>query len=41
MLDVRVARLAAGQFNRVSRAQLYALGLSDDAIAHRVRAGGS
>lgn len=39
MRDVRVARLAGAQFNRVSRAQLRDLGLSDDAIAHRVAAG--
>ncbi|HVE68044.1 MAG TPA: hypothetical protein VNB64_05625 [Solirubrobacteraceae bacterium] len=39
MLDVRVVELAGAQFNRVSRAQLRAVGLSDSAIAHRVAAG--
>jgi very-short-patch-repair endonuclease/predicted transcriptional regulator of viral defense system len=39
MRDDRVAALAAGQFNRVSRAQLRDLGMSNDAIAHRVAAG--
>ena len=39
MRDVRVAEVAGAQFNRVSRAQLADLGLSDDAIAHRVAAG--
>jgi Protein of unknown function (DUF559) len=39
MLDVRVAQLAGTQFNRVSRRQLIELGLSDDAIAHRVATG--
>src|SRR3954454_14470799 len=34
-----MVRLACAQFNRVSRAQLSALGLSDAAIAHRVAAG--
>jgi len=37
--DVRIARLAGKQFNRVSRAQLADLGLSVAAIAHRVAAG--
>jgi Protein of unknown function (DUF559) len=39
MRDVRVARLAAKQFNRVSLAQLGALGLSEKAIDHRVATG--
>lgn len=39
MRDVRVAQLAARQFNRVSRAQLEQLGLSDRAIDHRVANG--
>lgn len=39
MRDVRVARLASKQFNRVSRTQLIELGLSDSAIAHRVAIG--
>lgn len=39
MQDVRVARLAQAQFNRVSRAQLAAIGLTASAIAHRVSAG--
>jgi very-short-patch-repair endonuclease len=39
MKDVRVAELAGRQFNRVSRGQLRALGLTDDAVDHRVRAG--
>jgi very-short-patch-repair endonuclease len=39
MRDVRVAKLAGAQFNRVSRAQLLGLGMSDKAIAHRVAAG--
>jgi hypothetical protein len=37
--DTRIAQLAGRQFNRVSRAQLRAIGLSDNAIAHRVAAG--
>jgi very-short-patch-repair endonuclease len=37
--DVRVAEFAGRQFNRVSRAQLNALGLTNDAIAHRVGTG--
>jgi hypothetical protein len=37
--DVRIARLAGAQFNRVSRAQLLELGLSAAAIAHRTAAG--
>lgn len=36
MRDVLVAELARTQFNRVSRTQLHDLGLSADAIAHRV-----
>jgi hypothetical protein len=39
MRDARAAQLAGRQFNRVSRRQLAALGLSDAAIAHRVAAG--
>ena len=39
MWDVRVAKLAGAQFNRVSRSQLIELGLSDSAITHRVAAG--
>lgn len=39
MRDVRIAKLAGTQFNRVSRAQLEALGLSAAAIMHRVAAG--
>jgi hypothetical protein len=39
MRDVQVARLAGAQFNRVSRAQLSELGLSDAAIEHRVATG--
>ena len=39
MRDVRVAALAARQFNRISRAQLLDLGLTGNAIAHRVACG--
>jgi len=39
MRDVRLVELAGKQFNRVSRAQLVGLGLSDAAIAHRVSSG--
>jgi hypothetical protein len=39
MRDARVAELAGQQFNRVSRAQLAELGLSDNALAHRIRTG--
>ena len=39
MRDARVAQLAGMQFNRIARTQLYALGLSDTAIAHRVAQG--
>lgn len=39
MKDVHIARLAGAQFNRVSRAQLSSLGLSDRAIEHRVASG--
>lgn len=39
MRDARIAELAAAQFNRVSRAQLAALGLTGHAVAHRVAAG--
>lgn len=39
MRDVRVAKLAGAQFNRVSRAQLVELGLSRQAIEHRLVTG--
>lgn len=39
MKDARVAEVAGRQFNRISRQQLRELGLSDNAIAHRVSAG--
>lgn len=39
MWDVHIAELAGRQFNRVSRAQLVVLGMSKEAIAHRVAAG--
>src|SRR2546423_4055443 len=39
MWDVSVAELAGRQFNRLSRAQLETLGLSEKAIAHRVAGG--
>jgi hypothetical protein len=39
MKDVRVAQVAGRQFNRISRRQLSELGLSDQAIAHRVARG--
>jgi hypothetical protein len=39
MQDVCVSVLAEGQFNRFSRTQLYALGIGDDAIDHRVATG--
>jgi hypothetical protein len=39
MRDVRVEELAARQFNRVSRLQLYELGLSDRAIDGRLASG--
>lgn len=39
MRDVLVAELAGRQFNRISRAQLEALGLSRRAIEHRVKTG--
>lgn len=39
MKDVHIARVAGAQFNRISRQQLLALGLSEDAIAHRVASG--
>lgn len=38
MWDAQVAQLAGRQFNRISRAQLRQLGLSDSAIAHRLAA---
>jgi len=39
MRDVQIVELAGRQFNRGSRQQLIALGLTDMAIAHRVTAG--
>jgi hypothetical protein len=39
MTDARAARLAGMQFNRVSIRQLQALGMSEDAVAHRVAKG--
>jgi hypothetical protein len=39
MWDVRVLELAGRQFNRVSRQQLLALGMSEDAIVHRLGTG--
>lgn len=39
MRDREIARLAARQYNRVSRVQLNELGVSDDAIKHRVAQG--
>jgi uncharacterized protein DUF559 len=36
MRDARIAELARRQFNRVSRRQLFDLGLSETAIAHRI-----
>lgn len=39
MRDVRLEKLAESQFNRVSRAQLEALGLSRAAIEHRSASG--
>src|SRR6266566_8683921 len=39
MWDVSIAEIAGRQFNRVSRTQLEALGLSEKTIAHRVDAG--
>jgi hypothetical protein len=39
MSDARVAHTAGRQFNRISRAQLCDLGMSDRAIAHRVTSG--
>lgn len=39
MVDVRVAELAARQFNRFSRWQLEALGVTDRQIRHRLRQG--
>jgi hypothetical protein len=39
MWDVQMAELAGRQFNRVSRRQLRALGLSDEAIKHGVAVG--
>src|SRR4051795_6166564 len=39
MTDVRIAALAGRQHNRITRAQLEALGLSNDAIDHRVSTG--
>ena len=39
MWDVQVVELARKQFNRFSRRQLHELGMSDNAIAHRVATG--
>jgi hypothetical protein len=39
MRDARVAELAGRQFNRISRAQLTDVGLSEDAVKHRVAVG--
>jgi hypothetical protein len=39
VLDVYVSGVAAAQFNRFSREQLYALGATDDVIDHRVSTG--
>src|SRR6476661_469623 len=39
MRDVRVVKLAAAQFNRVSRAQLRELGMRANAIAHELASG--
>ena len=39
MWDVRIAQLACNQFNRLSRAQLEQLGLSEKAIARQVKTG--
>lgn len=39
MKDAHLADLAGRQFNRVSRAQLFALGFSERAVEHRVAAG--
>lgn len=39
MTDVRVAALAARQYNRFSRAQVHALGINDEGIKHRLRDG--
>ena len=39
MWDAQIAELAGQQFNRISRRQLFELGLSEKAITHRVVAG--
>ena len=39
MRDARVAELAGRQFNRISRGQLAELGLSEEAIQHRLATG--
>lgn len=39
MWDVRIARVAGAQFNRVARRQLIELGMSEKAIDHRVGSG--
>lgn len=39
MWDSQIAKVAAGQFNRISRRQLIDLGLTDKAITHRVVSG--
>jgi len=39
MWDAQIAELAGRQFNRISRRQLFDLGLSEKAITYRVAAG--
>src|SRR3954465_9223696 len=39
MRDARAVELAGDQFNRISRTQLTEIGMSEDAIAHRVATG--
>lgn len=39
MSDVRLIDLAARQYNRISRAQMHALGFSDRVIQHRLESG--
>lgn len=38
-MDVRIARVAGRQHNRISRAQLHEVGCGDDAVRHRVSRG--